>query len=219
MRTRTIYIVDDNEQFRSSARWWLSGADYRVLDFGDPQVALRAMQSHPAQEPACAMLDVRMPSMSGLDLHDRLLEHGVPWPVIYMTGHGNVPLAVQAMRKGAITLLEKPFAEDALEAALSLAFAARSHGQASMPAPLAPEPAGGEASSAAHEWTERVSRLTPREREVLKWLLQDKLNKQISDLIGISKKTVELHRANLMRKLGARSATHLVKMSVSGRVE
>ncbi len=125
MNARTIFIVDDNAEFRSSAQWWLASAGYEVVDFADPAAALDALQSRPPSGDACLLLDVRMPGMSGLDLHDRLHECGVKLPIIYMTGHGDVSLAVQAMQKGAVSFLEKPFADAALEQALDRAFATR----------------------------------------------------------------------------------------------
>ena len=123
MNARTIYIVDDNNEFRQSTRWWLEGAGYDVVDFADPTVALRSLTADgAAHAQACVLLDLRMPRVSGLDLHDRLRESGVGLPIVYMTGHGDVPLAVQAMQKGAVSFLEKPFDEQALEAALARAF-------------------------------------------------------------------------------------------------
>jgi two-component system response regulator FixJ len=205
MTARTIVIVDDNAEFRRSAQWWLTSAGYDVVDYGDPQAALDALPAAPPAGQACLLLDVRMPGMSGLDLHDALRAKGVAMPVVYMTGHGDVPLAVQAMQKGAISFLEKPFADDALEAALQRAFAA----------PRAPAP---DDDPARAEWQGRLARLTPRERELLGWVVEDKLNKTIADLMGISIKTVELHRKRVMEKLGATSATHLMKMVVSERV-
>ena len=209
MNARTIFIVDDNTEFRSSAQWWLQSAGYEVVDFEDPAAALDALQSSPPTGPACMLLDVRMPGMSGLDLHDRLHEHGVSLPVIYMTGHGDVPLAVQAMQKGAVSFLEKPFADEALEQALDRAFA---------PAPAAADaPAARPSDEAQREWQRRLSTLTPRERELLNWVVEDKLNKHIADLMGISIKTVELHRRRVMEKLEATSVTHLMKMLLGGR--
>ncbi|CAG1015448.1 Transcriptional regulatory protein FixJ [Burkholderiaceae bacterium] len=203
MTTRTIFIVDDNNEFRQSAQWWLASAGYDVIDFADPAAALDALQQQPPREPACLLLDVRMPGMSGLDLHDRLHQRGVRLPTIYMTGHGDVPLAVQAMQKGAISFLEKPFAHDALEQALDQAFAAA--------AELREE-------EAALAWRRRMHALTPREREVLDWVVEDKPNKGIAELMGISIKTVELHRKRVMDKLQAQSVTHLIKMVLGGRV-
>ena len=218
---RTIWIVDDNAPFRSSAEWWLSSAGYDVREFDDPQTAFDALSREAAGEgvDGCLLLDVRMPGMSGLELHDRLNDAGVRLPVIYMTGHGDVPLAVQAMQKGAVTFLEKPFADAALEQALERAFSA----QAALPsAASASKPSDGVQDAAADDnalqWQRRVALLTPREREVLEWVLQDKLNKQIAGLMGISIKTVELHRARMMDKLQAVSSRHLVKMAVTAQV-
>ena len=205
MTARTIVIVDDNAEFRRSAQWWLTSAGYDVVDYADPQSALHSLQAAPPQGQACLLLDVRMPGMSGLDLHDALREKGVALPVVYMTGHGDVPLAVQAMQKGAVSFLEKPFADSALEAALPRAF------EAPRAQPRNDDPA-------RVEWQCRLARLTPRERELLGWVVEDKLNKTIAELMGISIKTVELHRKRVMQKLGATSATHLVKMAVSERV-
>jgi len=202
---RTIYIVDDNAEFRRSAQWWLSSAGYAVVDYADPVDALGALQARPPTGAACLLLDMRMPGMSGLDLHDRLNAAGVHLPIVYMTGHGDVPLAVQAMQRGAVSFLEKPFAEDALEEALQRAFATPAAAPAADDAP-------------AVEWRQRLGRLTPREAELLRWVVEDKLNKTIADLMGISIKTVELHRKRVMDKLGASSATHLIKMVVSERV-
>ncbi len=211
MNTKTIYIVDDNNEFRQSTRWWLEGAGYDVVDFADPTAALQSLTADDAaatQSGACLLLDVRMPQISGLDLHDRLRASGVGLPIVYMTGHGDVPLAVQAMQKGAVSFLEKPFDEQALEAALERAFE-----QPSSPAP--PD----ENDECAQAWQQRLAKLTPREHELLQWLMQDKLNKTIADLMGISIKTVELHRKHLMEKLGAQSATHLMRMAVAGRAD
>jgi two-component system response regulator FixJ len=212
---RTIVIVDDNPEFRRSAHWWLTSAGYDVVDYGDPQAALDALPAAAPAGPACLLLDVRMPGMSGLDLHDALRAKGVAMPVVYMTGHGDVPLAVQAMQKGAVSFLEKPFADDALEAALQRAFAAPSPTPAATTTATTAAPGDDPARA---EWQRRLARLTPRERELLGWVIEDKLNKTIADLMGISIKTVELHRKRVMEKLGASSATHLMKMVVSERV-
>ncbi len=115
---RTIYVIDDNPEFRDATCFWLSGAGYSVQAWGDPREAVEALAARDRDAPACLMLDVRMPHLSGLDVHDALLQRDAMLPVIYMSGHADVPLAVQAMRKGAVTLLEKPFDDETLEAAL-----------------------------------------------------------------------------------------------------
>ena len=216
MNDKTIYIVDDNADFRRSAQWWLASAGYEVVDYADPALALDALQTHPPERPACLLLDVRMPGMSGLDLHDRLRERGVNLPIVYMTGHGDVALAVQAMQRGAVSFLEKPFAEAALEQALQRAF------EAPLPHLQVPPAAAAAATAApdaaATEWQQRLDSLTRRERELLAWVVEDKLNKTIADLMSISIKTVELHRKRVMDKLGAASVTQLIKMVVSERV-
>ncbi|MCM5678268.1 response regulator [Schlegelella sp. S2-27] len=227
MSQRTVFIVDDHREFRESARWWLSGAGFEVQGFDSPHEALEHLSRWNASDPACLLLDVRMPGMSGLELHDALLQRCVALPVIYMTGHGDVPLAVEAMQRGAVTFLEKPFANAALEEALERAFrspprvTAVTVGDEEAPEPAAaPEhhwmPAADD--EAAREYVRRHDKLTPREREVLQWVVEGKLNKTIADLLGISIKTVELHRSRVMAKLQARSITQLMRMVVSRRV-
>lgn len=223
--SRTVYIVDDHVEFLESAAWWLQGAGFDVKGFGRPLDALDALTvAGLAPARACLLLDVRMPDMSGLELHDLLLTRSVKLPVVYMTGHGDVPLAVEAMRKGAVTFIEKPFADEALETALALAFAPRPYPPAPAAAPdheltaaftppTAPRPSPAEAAFSA-----RMARLTGREREVIDWVVQGKLNKVIADLLGISIKTVELHRKNAMVKLQARSVIDLTRLMVTGRV-
>ena len=216
MNNKTIYIVDDNADFRRSAQWWLASAGYEVVDYADPALALDALQTHPPERPACLLLDVRMPGMSGLDLHDRLRERGVTLPIVYMTGHGDVALAVQAMQRGAVSFLEKPFAEEALEQALQRAFEVPAAPQAALATATAAPCSAPDAAAA--EWQQRLESLTRRERELLAWVVEDKLNKTIADLMSISIKTVELHRKRVMDKLGAASVTQLIKMVVSERV-
>ena len=219
MSTRTIYILDDNPEFRDSTCFWLSGAGYAVQAWGDPHEAIDALVRRDRRESACLMLDVRMPQLSGLDVHDALLERGAHLPVIYMSGHADVPLAVQAMRKGAVTLLEKPFDDETLHAALDSAFAGMPQGPA---APAAAHddapPADPEQAQAHARFVAREAALTPREREVLGHVIQGIYNKNIADRIGLSIKTVELYRARGMAKMRARSVAELTRMMVSQRV-
>jgi two-component system response regulator FixJ len=222
---RTIYILDDNPEFRDATSFWLGGAGYAVQAWSDPHEALRALAHRDRHEQACLLLDVRMPGLSGLDVHDALLEQGAPLPVIYMSGHADVPLAVQAMRKGAVTLLEKPFDDDTLEAALHSAFAWSAHADAPAegepPAPrraaAAPAALEGEDAQAHARFVARERALTPREREVLGHVIQGTYNKNIADRIGLSVKTVELYRARGMAKMQARSVAQLTRMMVSQR--
>ena len=140
MTARTVYIVDDNVEFLESTRFWLSGAGFQVQVWDDPRVAVEALAQRDRNVPACLMLDVRMPQLSGLDVHDALLERDAVLPVVYMSGHADVPLAVQAMQKGAVTLLEKPFDDGALEASARCRVRARGppSGGATRPPPTAP---------------------------------------------------------------------------------
>jgi two-component system response regulator FixJ len=221
----TVYIVDDNPEFRESTRFCLSACGFEVHAWGDPREAVEALARRDRSERCCLMLDVRMPELSGLDVHDRLKACGAMLPVIYMSGHADVPLAVQAMRKGAVTLLEKPFDDETLEAALEAAFAsigdmARA---AAAGAAAAQEPAphhddeDAEADEARRRFRSREASLTPREREVLGHVVQGTYNKNIADRIGLSIKTVELYRARGMAKMKARSVAELTRMMVSQR--
>jgi two-component system, LuxR family, response regulator FixJ len=218
MSARTVYIVDDNAEFRESTRFWVSGFGFDVHAWGDPREAVEALARRDRSTPACLMLDVRMPELSGLDVHDRLLECGAQLPVIYMSGHADVPLAVQAMRKGAVTLLEKPFDDEALEAALDSAFASRARAEAAAaPELTAASPADPADEEALARFVSREASLTPRERQVLGHVIQGTYNKVIADRIGLSIKTVELYRARGMAKMKARSVAELTRMMVSRR--
>jgi two-component system response regulator FixJ len=193
---------------------------------------VEALAQRDRAERCCLMLDVRMPELSGLDVHDRLAARDALLPVIYMSGHADVPLAVQAMRKGAVTLLEKPFDDETLEAALDAAFAsigdvaraAAAAQESALPRPMPlqsmPQHQGGEApeaDEAQRRFSSREASLTPREREVLGHVVQGTYNKNIADRIGLSIKTVELYRARGMAKMKARSVAELTRMMVSGR--
>lgn len=210
---RRVYIVDDNAEFRDSACFWLEGAGYGVQAWGDPTEAVDALQrlhDAPQDTEACVLLDLRMPGLSGLDAHDALRERGVRWPVIYMSGHADVPLAVQAMRKGAINVLEKPLDGEQLDAALERAFA--SPGSDAGASAVAETP-----DAQTLEFLRRERSLAPREREVLGLVIQGIYNKVIADRMGLSIKTIELYRARGMAKMKTRSAADLTRMMVSRR--
>lgn len=218
MNQRTVYIVDDNTEFREATRFWLAGCGFEVQAWGDPREAIEALARRDRDERACLMLDVRMPQLSGLDVHDRLIERDAQLPVIYMSGHADVPLAVQAMQKGAVTLLEKPFDDEALEAALDCAFATTTRRTiAAAAADSAPAPLDAEDDEAHRRFATREATLTPRERQVLGHVIQGTYNKNIADRIGLSIKTVELYRARGMAKMKARSVAELTRMMVSQR--
>ena len=210
--TGRICLVDDDDGFRETAAWWLESLGYEVAAYAGATACLEALAAAPeAADGVCLLLDVRMPDMSGLQLLDALRERGVDRPVIFMTGHGDVPLAVRAMRKGAVTFLEKPFQEDALEEALAVALEPRSFAPAAAAEPKAPELTAGMA-----EYGRRLSRLTPREREVMELVVGGDVNKVVAYKLGISPKTVELHRSRIMAKMQAGSLTQLVRMAIQG---
>lgn len=228
----TIYLIDDNADFRASAAFWLDAAGYQVQSLGDPEQALQALGRHPSARPGCVLMDVRMPEVSGLDLHDRMHERGLDLPVVYMSGHADVALAVRAMQKGAVSFLEKPLDEEALERALQAAFARmearqqqQQHQQQQAKQAMPEDEAGpGERAEAgdnpgAQEFRRREATLAPREREVLGWVIQGIYNKNIADRMQLSVKTIELYRARGMGKMGARSVAELTRMMVSRQVE
>lgn len=201
--TGQVCLVDDDEAFRESAAWWLESLGYEVASFDRPSACLDSLTTG---EPACFLLDVRMPEMSGLELLDTLKARGVARPVIFMTGHGDVPLAVEAMRKGAVTFLEKPFREQALEQALADALESA-------------EPPRTVETEASAEHRVRLVRLTERERQVYDLIVAGDSNKVAAFKLDISPKTVELHRARVMAKMGASSVTQLVRMALRGEVD
>jgi len=208
MTERLVFILDDNNEFRESARWLLEGLDYEVQDFSEPTAALDALAAVRKVQPCCLLLDIRMPTMSGLDVHDQMRQQGIDVPVIYMTGHADVPLAVAAMGKGALMFLEKPLDETDLEAALTKAFSE----------PVQRRRKTREERDQIQKSRDQLAALTPREAELLDGIMNDRSNRMIADELGISIKTVEFHRAKLMRKLQAKNAAHLQRLVSSSEV-
>lgn len=197
-QTPTIYVVDDDEAMRDSMSWLLEGEGYRVACFDSAESFLKARRD---EMRGCLVLDVRMPEMSGLELHERLDALGSQLPIIFVTGHGDVPMAVSALQRGACDFIEKPFHNEdllvrirrALELDEQLAVRRQRDGAI----------------------THRLEQLTQREREVMTLVVAGKLNKQIADELNISMKTVEAHRARVMEKMGVRTLAELVKAAMS----
>ena len=192
-----VYVVDDDEAVRDSVQWLLEGQDFRVRCFESAEVFLAR---YDPREVACLIVDIRMDGMSGLELQDRLLERKSPLPIAFITGPGDVPLAVDTMKKGAMDFIQKPFKEDQLvplvERMLEQARALfTEHQQAASRDAL-------------------LAKLTGREAQVLERIVAGRLNKQIADDLGISIKTVEAHRANIMEKLGATTVADLLKIAL-----
>lgn len=193
----TVYVVDDDEAVRDSVQWLLEGQDYRVRCFESAEAFLAR---YDPREVACLIIDIRMDGMSGLELQDRLNERHSPLPMAFITGHGDVPLAVDTMKKGAMDFIQKPFNEDHL-----MPLVERMLEQA-------------RASLAEHQQAANrdalLAKLTGREAQVLERIVAGRLNKQIADDLGISIKTVEAHRANIMEKLGANTVADLLKIAL-----
>ena len=193
----TVYVVDDDEAVRDSVQWLLEGQDFRVRSFESSEVFLAR---YDPREVACLIVDIRMDGMSGLELQDRLIERNSPLPIAFITGHGDVPLAVDTMKKGALDFIQKPFNEQQL-----VPLVERMLEQA-------------RANFAEHQQAASrdalLSKLTGREAQVLERIVAGRLNKQIADDLGISIKTVEAHRANIMEKLGANTVADLLKIAL-----
>lgn len=192
-----VYLVDDNDGFRESTAWLLETAGFEVEAYASGPEFLEAWDGGRAPGEACLVSDIRMPRMSGLQLQDELARRASTLPLVFVTAHGDVPLAVEAMRKGAANFLEKPFGDDTLVDAIRAALARARAGRGD-----------GAISEAA------LAKLSPRERQVLDLVVASKPNKIIADILGISIKTVELHRSNMMGKLGVRSLPELMKVAL-----
>jgi two-component system response regulator FixJ len=193
----TIYVVDDDEAVRDSLQALLESHGYRVAAFASAEAFLA---SYRPGQPSCAIVDLRMPGMDGLALIERVLADGARLPMIMVTGHGDVPLAVKAMKAGARDFVEKPYANETILGAVAQA----------METGVAPEADDVPAETAA-----RIGALTPRERDVLEQLLVGHPNKIIAFELKISPRTVEIHRANLMKKMRADSLSQLVRMTIA----
>jgi len=193
----TVYVVDDDEAVRDSLQWLLEGSDYRVRCFDSAESFLARFDP---REIACLIVDVRMPGMNGLELQDELLRRGCTMPLVFITGHGDVPMAVETMKKGAVDFIEKPFNETVLRDLVDRML---------QKARIAAEQQQAEATRGA-----LLARLTARESQVLERIVAGRLNKQIADDLNISIKTVEAHRANIMEKLGVNTVADLLKIAL-----
>lgn len=194
----TVYVVDDDEGVRDSLQWLLEGKDYRVRCFDSAE---NFLSRYDAREVACLIVDIRMGGMTGLELQDRLIERKSPLPIVFITGHGDVPMAVNTMKKGAMDFIQKPFQEDALVNLVDRMLA------------QAREAFSDHQQSASRDAL--LAKLTSREAQVLERIVAGRLNKQIADDLGISIKTVEAHRANIMEKLNANTVADLLKIALS----
>lgn len=197
-----VYIVDDDRDVRRSLSFMLGASDIRSHPFASGEDFLDAI---PDLQPGSILLDLRMPQMDGFHVMTELAKREIDWPVIVMTGHGEVPVAVRAMKLGAIDFIEKPFSEESLLACFANAFKLLDQREAS-----------GRRKRAARE---RVGQLTARETDVLRGLLAGESNKQLAARLGISLRTVEMHRGNMMDRLQVASLAEALTLALEAGVE
>ena len=203
--TKTIFLVDDDDAIRHSASFMLRHAGYTVKTYPD---GVSFLDEYEPNDSACILLDVRMPVMDGLTVQQALSERGNKTPIIVPTGHGDLSVAAQTMKNGAIEFLEKPYEKKALLEAIETGFSRISDDEAQQ--------------GLKNEAVAKLTRLTTRESEVLDCLVEGMTNKAIADELSISPRTVEIHRANLMEKLEADSlsaALRVAFMAERGRKE
>lgn len=196
MTNRTVFLVDDDEAIRHSASFMLRHAGYTVKTYPD---GLAFLDNVSSDQDGCILLDVRMPGMDGLAVQSALNHRGINMPVIILTGHGDVPVAVEAMKGGASEFLEKPYEKQALVGAIDNAFSLLDNQMAD--------------DKRSREAKARLTELTPRERQVLECLVDGLTNKGVAQALSISPRTVEIHRAHMMEKLQADSLSSALRLA------
>jgi FixJ family two-component response regulator len=193
---RIVFVIDDDRLVRDSVADLLNSAGFTVQTFGS---ATEFVQGQRPDAPACLILDVELPDISGLDLQTELAKSGIEVPIVFLTGHGDIPMSVRAMKRGAVEFLTKPFRKQELLDAVQEAL--RRDGEVR------------KQRSESFELQERLGTLTPRERQVLALVVTGRLNKQIAGELGITDVTIKVHRGRVMRKMGADSLADLVRMA------
>ena len=201
MTEATVFIVDDDQAMRSSLKWLIESVNMPVETFSSADEFIRSY--YPGRS-GCLLLDVRMPGMSGLELQEYLVNQQITIPVIIITGHGDVHMAVRAMKAGAVDFIEKPFNDEFLLNSIRNAINIDAE-QRTVQAERA-------------EIATKLDQLTPREYEVMEMVTDGKSNKEIASALGVSAKTVEAHRARVMEKMQASSLAELVRMAMSAKV-
>lgn len=197
-----VYVLDDDEAVLDSIRMLLQSVDYEVMAYSSPRAFL---EDAPGITSGCLVLDVRMPGMSGLELQQQLHQRGVPIPIIFITGHGDVPMAVQAIQAGAFDFLQKPFRDQDLLDRIGEALALDQNRRASL--------------RNREDVRTRLRLLSPREQDVLKRVAEGQANKVIAAELNLSQRTVEIHRARVMEKMEAKSLADLVRMMLTADAE
>jgi two-component system response regulator FixJ len=202
MDKRIVHVVDDEEAIRRSIGFMLKTSGFAVHSYSSGDDFLAAVKS---AEVGCVLMDIRMPGMDGLEVHEEMRRRGITLPVVVLTGHGDVNLAVRAIKGGAIDFIEKPFEKAALIHAIEDAFRRIEE--------------TNKDQVDADEARTRLAVLTPRERDVLEGLVRGDPNKTIAYALGISTRTVEVHRANLMAKLGRRSLSDVLHLAFTAGID
>jgi FixJ family two-component response regulator len=197
----TVFVVDDDQAMRNSLKWLIESVSMQVETY---ESANAFIQSYYPGRSGCLLLDVRMPGMSGLELQEYLRVNQIAIPVIIITGHGDVPMAVRAMKAGAVDFIEKPFNDELLLESIRRA--------------MALDVKQRDMQSQRAEIATRLARLTPREHEVMVMVTSGKANKEIATSLGVSSKTVEAHRARVMEKMEADSLAELVRMAINANL-
>jgi two-component system response regulator FixJ len=193
----TVFVIDDDEAVRTSLRLLLKSVGLPVETYASAQEFLDQFDGERA---GCLVLDIRMPGMSGLDLQQKLTSLHSITPIVFITGHGDVPMAVEAMQAGAVDFIQKPFRDQDLIDRINRALDTDRANRAEL--------------RERDEIRRRMAQLTPREREVLDLVTQGKANKVIAGDLNVSQRTIEIHRARVMEKMGATSLAHLVRMVI-----
>jgi len=194
---QTVFIVDDDEPVRGALQLLMKSVGHDAKTFATGDEFLAACSPGIS---GCLILDIRMPGMSGLELQEKLHQQGVNIPIIFITGHGDVPMAVEAMKQGALEFLQKPFREQDLVDRVNEA--------------LEKDESASKFALQRTEIEPRIAKLTPRERQIMDMIVQGKANKVIAIDLGVSQRTVETHRTRIMRKMEAKSLAELVQMAV-----
>ncbi len=196
----TVFIVDDDEAVRDSLSMLMRSVSQKAETFSS---AREFLEQYDPERSGCLVLDIRMPGMSGMELHQELSDRGAILPIIFVTGHGDVPMAVEAMQRGAVDFLQKPYRDQDLLDRINAALDLDTKNRAEL----------GQVDTIR----ERIETLTPREREVMEMVVNGKANKVIAADLGVSQRTVEIHRGRVMEKMRARSLAHLVRMAITAR--
>jgi len=197
----TVFVVDDDQAMRNSLKWLIESVSMQVETYDSADAFIK--NYYPGRS-GCLLLDVRMPGMSGLELQEYLVKQRISIPVVVITGHGDVPMAIRAMKSGAVDFIEKPFNDELLLESIRHA--------------LMMDEQQRDKQAQRAEIATRLARLTPREHEVMAMVTSGKANKEIAATLGVSSKTVEAHRARVMEKMQAPSLAELVRMALLANI-